>query len=165
VHVSYLKEFLTSASFNFSSLDYTRISNYVNKHFLLREAQREAIKANTNFLSTQPNHPGKAILWFYIEHLTRGRWGFAGAERAVAVRSREGKRSLDSVRAVISPTLQRERRSSMRKQRHPQRWAQNSLGHGSRAVHEAYASGAFAICPPLEEYERKIVPLPKVVNQ
>lgn len=42
---------------------------------------------------------------------------------------------------------------------YPQRWAQNALGHGSRAVHEAYASGAVAICPPLEEYERKILPL------
>ena len=40
---------------------------------------------------------------------------------------------------------------------YPQRWAQNSLGHGSRAVHEAYASGAVAVCPPLEEYEEKII--------
>lgn len=42
---------------------------------------------------------------------------------------------------------------------YPQRWAQNALGHGSRATHEAYASGAFAICPPLDEYEEKIVQL------
>ncbi len=38
---------------------------------------------------------------------------------------------------------------------YPERWAQNALGHNSRAVHEAYASGATAICPPLEEYEKK----------
>jgi len=40
-----------------------------------------------------------------------------------------------------------------------QRWAQNALGHDSEAVHEAYASGAVAICPPLDEYEEKIVQL------
>ena len=45
---------------------------------------------------------------------------------------------------------------------YPQRWAQNALGHDSRAVHQAYASGAVAICPPLEEYEEKIVHLHSV---
>ncbi len=47
---------------------------------------------------------------------------------------------------------------------YPQRFAQEALGHGSRAVHEAYARGATVICPALEEYEavhqRKIVPMP-----
>jgi integrase len=46
---------------------------------------------------------------------------------------------------------------------YPQRFAQEALGHGSRAVHEAYAKGALVICPALEEYEalhRKIVPMP-----
>ena len=46
---------------------------------------------------------------------------------------------------------------------YPQRWAQNALGHDSEAVHQAYASGAVAVCPALDEYEReheqKIVPL------
>ena len=36
---------------------------------------------------------------------------------------------------------------------YPQRFAQDALGHSSRAVHEAYAKGAFVIVPPLEEYE------------
>src|SRR5438874_2419888 len=36
---------------------------------------------------------------------------------------------------------------------YPQRFAQEALGHGSRAVHEAYARGAVVICPALEEYE------------
>ncbi len=36
---------------------------------------------------------------------------------------------------------------------YPVRWAQNALGHDSRAVHLAYASGVTAICPSLEEYE------------
>ncbi|MGH7952163.1 MAG: hypothetical protein ACREFE_09625 [Limisphaerales bacterium] len=40
-----------------------------------------------------------------------------------------------------------------------QRWAQNALGHNSEAVHEAYAAGAVALCPPLDEYEEKIVQL------
>lgn len=40
---------------------------------------------------------------------------------------------------------------------YPERWAQNALGHNTRAVHAAYARGAVALCPPLESYERKIV--------
>src|SRR4030095_11580015 len=39
---------------------------------------------------------------------------------------------------------------------YPERWAQNALGHNSRAVHEAYARGALAVCPPLESYEMQI---------
>jgi len=42
---------------------------------------------------------------------------------------------------------------------YPARWAQNALGHNSRAVHELYAKGAEAICPSLETYESKIIPL------
>jgi integrase len=36
---------------------------------------------------------------------------------------------------------------------YPQRFAQEALGHGSRAVHEAYARGAVVVCPALDEYE------------
>jgi integrase len=36
---------------------------------------------------------------------------------------------------------------------YPQRFAQEALGHGSRAVHEAYARGAVVVCPPLQIYE------------
>jgi integrase len=36
---------------------------------------------------------------------------------------------------------------------YPQRFAQEALGHGSHAVHEAYARGAVVICPALEDYE------------
>lgn len=47
---------------------------------------------------------------------------------------------------------------------YPQRFAQDALGHSSRAVHEAYAKGAYVIVPPLDEYEslaeRKVIPLP-----
>lgn len=42
---------------------------------------------------------------------------------------------------------------------YPQRWAQTALGHTSRAVHDAYARGAEITCPPLEEYENKIIPI------
>jgi len=51
---------------------------------------------------------------------------------------------------------------------YPQRFAQEALGHGSKAVHDAYAKGAVVICPALEEYEamreRKIVPMPLRVD-
>ena len=42
---------------------------------------------------------------------------------------------------------------------YPERFAQMALGHNSKAVHRAYAKKAQVTLPPLEEYERKIVPL------
>ena len=36
---------------------------------------------------------------------------------------------------------------------YPQHFAQEALGHGSRAVHEAYARGAIVVCLALDEYE------------
>jgi integrase len=46
---------------------------------------------------------------------------------------------------------------------YPQRFAQEALGHNSRAVHEAYAKGALIILPSLDQYEQtqrnKIIPL------
>lgn len=45
---------------------------------------------------------------------------------------------------------------------YPERWAKAALGHKSGAVHEQYAKKAQVVCPSLEEYESKIVPLPKV---
>jgi hypothetical protein len=41
----------------------------------------------------------------------------------------------------------------------PERFAQEALGHGSKAVARAYAKKAKVLVPCLEEYERKIVPL------
>jgi len=41
---------------------------------------------------------------------------------------------------------------------YPERFAQMALGHNSKAVHRAYARKAQVTLPPLEEYERKIVP-------
>ena len=37
----------------------------------------------------------------------------------------------------------------------PERFAQEALGHASKAVHRAYAKKAKVLIPPLEEYERK----------
>jgi integrase len=47
----------------------------------------------------------------------------------------------------------------------PERFAQEALGHNSVAVHRAYAKKAKVKIPSLEEYEKKIVVLPKAVNQ
>ena len=44
---------------------------------------------------------------------------------------------------------------------YPERFAQEALGHNSKAVHRAYARKAQVTVPALEEYERKIVPLPE----
>jgi integrase len=43
---------------------------------------------------------------------------------------------------------------------YPERFAQAALGHGSNAIHHAYAKRAKVICPTLEAYEGKIVQLP-----
>jgi integrase len=47
----------------------------------------------------------------------------------------------------------------------PERFAQQALGHSSRAVARAYAKKAKVTVPSLEEYERKIVPMPIAMNQ
>lgn len=53
---------------------------------------------------------------------------------------------------------------------YPERFAQEALGHNSKAVHRAYARKASMELPPLEEYEqqyadRKVVPLEFRVRQ
>jgi integrase len=49
---------------------------------------------------------------------------------------------------------------------YPERFAQQALGHNSKAVHRAYAKNAQVTLPPLEQYEqefeRKIVPLANI---
>ncbi len=47
----------------------------------------------------------------------------------------------------------------------PERYAQQALGHNSKAFARAYSKKAKVIVPSLEEYESKIVPLPMAVNQ
>ena len=42
---------------------------------------------------------------------------------------------------------------------YPERFAQEALGHKSKAVHRAYAKKAHVILPSLEEYERADQPL------
>jgi integrase len=44
---------------------------------------------------------------------------------------------------------------------YPERFAQEALGHDSKAVHRAYAKKARLKLPSLEEYEKKIIPLPQ----
>jgi hypothetical protein len=39
---------------------------------------------------------------------------------------------------------------------YPERFAQEALGHNSKAVHRAYARNAQVVLPPLEEYERRM---------
>jgi hypothetical protein len=47
----------------------------------------------------------------------------------------------------------------------PERFAQQALGHSSKAFARAYSKKAKVIVPSLEEYERRIVPMPAAVNQ
>jgi len=49
---------------------------------------------------------------------------------------------------------------------YPQRFAQVALGHSSRAVHEAYAKGAFVVYPALDQYQattaQKVIEVPRL---
>ena len=60
-------------------------------------------------------------------------------------------------------------RNGRRKSGYPERFAQEALGHNSKAVHRAYAKKAKVRVPSLEEYERRqqpnnIVPLPPTAS-
>jgi len=47
----------------------------------------------------------------------------------------------------------------------PERFAQQALGHRSKAFVRAYSRKAKVVVPSLEDYERKIVPTSLAVNQ
>ena len=47
----------------------------------------------------------------------------------------------------------------------PERFAQQALGHSYKAFARAYSKKAKVIVPSLEDYERKIVPMPVAVNE
>jgi integrase len=47
----------------------------------------------------------------------------------------------------------------------PERFAQQALGHSSKAFVRAYSKKGRVIVPSLEDYERKILPMPVAVNQ
>jgi integrase len=47
----------------------------------------------------------------------------------------------------------------------PERFAQQALGHSSKAFARAYSKNPKVIVPSLEEYEAKILPIPVAVNQ
>jgi integrase len=47
----------------------------------------------------------------------------------------------------------------------PERFAQQALGHSSKAFARAYSKKAKVIVPSLKDYEAKIVPMPVAVNQ
>jgi len=44
---------------------------------------------------------------------------------------------------------------------YPERFAQEALGHNSKAVHRMYARHAQVSLPSLEDYEGKIIPMPQ----
>jgi hypothetical protein len=47
----------------------------------------------------------------------------------------------------------------------PERFAQQALGHSSKALVRAHSKKARVVVPSLEDYEAKVVPLPMAVNQ
>ncbi len=47
---------------------------------------------------------------------------------------------------------------------YPERFAQEALGHNSKAVHRAYAKNAQVILPHLEDYEREFATIAAIPN-
>jgi integrase len=47
---------------------------------------------------------------------------------------------------------------------YPERYAQEALGHNSKAVHRAYARNAQVALPPLDDYEKAQQPEEKIVT-
>jgi hypothetical protein len=47
----------------------------------------------------------------------------------------------------------------------PERFAQQALGHSSKAFVRAYSKNAKVVVPSLEEYEAKILPMPVATIQ
>jgi hypothetical protein len=47
---------------------------------------------------------------------------------------------------------------------YPERFAQEALGHNSKAVHRAYARKAQVVIPTLEDYERKLATAENVIQ-
>jgi integrase len=113
------------------------------------------------------------------EGVTRLRQGYAAAGRCHELHRVRGSGGLDARQQKGSSTsCGRRKRSNRwfdpgvtlhsyryawaeraRKAGYPERFAQEALGHNSKAVHRSYARRAQVTLPTLEEYERKIIPL------
>ena len=46
---------------------------------------------------------------------------------------------------------------------YPERFAQEALGHNSKAIHHAYSKNAQVIIPALEDYEKKLAAVTAVI--
>ena len=86
-------------------------------------------------------------------------WKQADRGKAFIRRCRLAKVSGVSLHSYRYAWAQRARQAG-----YPERFAQEALGHNSKAIHHAYAKNAQVSLPSLEEYERgrseKIIPLP-----
>jgi hypothetical protein len=68
------------------------------------------------------------------------------------------KRILSSVRSGIFGSWQTRTGKRAKVSGHPERFAQETLGHNSEAVHQAYAKRALMKIPSLEQYEERATP-------
>ncbi len=106
-------------------------------------------------LNTLKDLPGEGLLFPYLSRVRAG-------DRATEFKQRCRRLGIEGVSLHSYRYAWAERAKTCG---YPERFAQEALGHNSIAVHRAYAKKAKVKLPSLEEYERKIVPLPAAVNQ
>ncbi len=106
-------------------------------------------------LNTLKDLPGEGLLFPYLARVRAG-------DRATEFKQRCRGLGIEGVSLHSYRYAWAERAKTCG---YPERFAQEALGHNSIAVHRAYAKRAKVKLPSLEEYERKIMPLPAAANQ
>lgn len=105
-------------------------------------------------LNTFKDLPGEGLLFPYVSRIRAG-------DRATEFKQRCRGLGIEGV-SLHSYRYAWAQRAKVAG--YPERFAQEALGHNSIAVHRAYAKKAKVKLPSLEEYERKVAPLPAAVN-
>jgi integrase len=91
--------------------------------------------------------PAEGVLFPYLSKLRAG-------DRATEFRSRFRQLGINEVTLHSYRYAWAERAKTCG---YPERFAQEALGHNSKAVHRAYAKRALMKLPSLEDYEKKVV--------
>jgi integrase len=104
-------------------------------------------------LNTLKDLPGEGLLFPYLSRVRAG-------DRATEFKQRCRGLGIEGVSLHSYRYAWAERAKTCG---YPERFAQEALGHNSVAVHRAYAKKAKVKLPSLEEYEKKMIPLPVVI--
>ena len=105
------------------------------------------IHLGTEALNLLKDLPSEGVLFPYLSRVRAG-------DRATEFRSRCRQLKIEGVTLHSYRYAWAERAKTVG---YPERFAQEALGHNSKAVHRAYAKRALMKLPSLEEYEQKAV--------